>query len=200
MQDAVAAGRPRCLAVAVALSAAIWGAAVVPVRAVTAGPPATTDEALVRLCLAALVVAAAWAWLQVLAGVVDAWRGAAPGRGVIRRLAVAACGAALVGSLAGPAMAAPDGPTTPARVSDPLAGLPLPQRAEGGMHPATDRVVVQAGDTLWGVAAEDLGRRATPRAITERWHHLYAVNRAVIGPDPDLILPGQVLRLWKEQP
>jgi nucleoid-associated protein YgaU len=200
MHDAVAAGRPRCLAVAAALTAAIWGAAAVPVRAVIAGPPATTDEALVHLCLAALVVAAAWAWLQIVAGVADAWRGAAPGRGVLRRLAVAACGAALVGSLAGPAVAAPAGPTTHSRVSDPLAGLPLPERAEGGTHPAPGRVVVRTGDTLWGLAAEDLGRLATPRAITEHWHHLYAVNRAAIGPDPDLILPGQVLRLWKEQP
>jgi nucleoid-associated protein YgaU len=119
---------------------------------------------------------------------------------VLRHLAVAACGAALVGSLAGPAVAASDGATSQGQVSDPLAGLPLPERAEGPAQTATARVVVQAGDTLWGLAADDLGRGATGRAITERWHHIYAVNRAVIGPDPDLILPGQVLRLWKEQP
>ncbi len=200
MHDAAAASRPRCLAVAAALTATIWGAAAVPARAVTAAPPATTDEALVQLCLAALVVAAAWAWLQVVAGVADAWRGAAPGRGVIRHLAVAACGAALVGSLTGPAVAGPDGARSPGPGPHPLAGLPLPERAEGGARPAAARVVVQAGDTLWGLAAHDLGPRATGRAITERWHHIYAVNRAVIGPDPNLILPGQVLRLWKEQP
>jgi hypothetical protein len=200
MHDAALADRPRCLTVAAAMTAAIWGAAAVPVRAVTTGLPATTDEAVVHLCLTALVVAAAWAWVQVVAGVADAWRGAPPGRGVLRHLAVAACGAALVGSLAGPAVAASDGATSQGQVSDPLAGLPLPERAEGPAQTATARVVVQAGDTLWGLAADDLGRGATGRAITERWHHIYAVNRAVIGPDPDLILPGQVLRLWKEQP
>jgi nucleoid-associated protein YgaU len=195
MQGAVAASRPRCLAVATTLTAAIWGAAAVPARAVAAGPPATADEALVRLCLVALVGAAAWAWLQVLAGVTDAWRGTVPRPGAVRRLAVTACGAALAGSLAGPALASTDGP-----VPDPLAGLPLPDRAEGPAHPPAARVVVRPGDTLWGLAARDLGPRATDRAITQRWRRIYAVNRAVVGPDPDLIRPGQVLRLWKEQP
>ena len=36
--------------------------------------------------------------------------------------------------------------------------------------------------------------RATPRS-TRRWRQIYELNRAVIGPDPDLIQPAQRLRL-----
>ena len=188
-----AASRPRCLAVAAALTAALWGAAVLLARTVAAGPPATPDEALVRLCLAGLVVAAGWAWLQALAGVADAWRGTVPGPGVVRRLVLVACGAALAGTLAAPAHASDDGPRP-----ELLAGLPLPERAEGPAHPSRVHVVVRTGDTLWALAAHDLGPRAADRQITDRWHRIYATNRAVIGPDPDLILPGQVLTLTKE--
>jgi nucleoid-associated protein YgaU len=32
-------------------------------------------------------------------------------------------------------------------------------------------------------------------AIDRRWREIYAANRAVVGPDPDLIRPGERLRL-----
>ena len=35
--------------------------------------------------------------------------------------------------------------------------------------------------------------------MTARWQAVYRRNRLVIGPDPDLILPGQVLQLTKEK-
>ena len=57
------------------------------------------------------------------------------------------------------------------------------------------RVVVREGDSLWGLAARELGPGATDEAIAARWPDWYAVNRQVIGEDPDLILPGQVLRV-----
>ncbi|WP_306319390.1 MULTISPECIES: transglycosylase family protein [unclassified Streptomyces] len=64
------------------------------------------------------------------------------------------------------------------------------QKQRGSGH--TDRgavrrggYVVRGGDTLGGIAA----------AHGTSWQHLYATNRAVIGGDPDLILPGQRLRL-----
>jgi LysM domain len=47
--------------------------------------------------------------------------------------------------------------------------------------------VVQAGDTLSGIAAR--------LAVRGGWPALYAANRAVIGPDPGLIRPGIVLVL-----
>jgi nucleoid-associated protein YgaU len=55
-------------------------------------------------------------------------------------------------------------------------------------------VVVRPGDSLWSIAATELGPNATAEAIAERWPAWYAANRQLIGPDPDLLLPGQVLR------
>lgn len=57
------------------------------------------------------------------------------------------------------------------------------------------RVVVRAGDTLWAIAAAHLGPHATVRDVAEAWPRWYAANRDVIGPDPDLILPGQELQV-----
>ncbi len=194
--DVVAASRPRCLAVAIGLTAALWGAAAVLLRTLTAGQPATPDESLVQLCLGALALVAGWAWLQAMAGVADAWRGTpcVGGRGV-RRLALTACGMALASALTVPAHAGTDGADGP-RI-DPLSGLPLPERAEGPAHPR-HAVVVSPGDTLWALAEHNLPDPATDRQISAHWHAVYRRNRGVIGPDPDLIRPGQVLKLTKE--
>ncbi len=190
----VAASRPRCLAVAFGLTATLWGLAAILVRTLAARQPVSPDEALVRLCLGALVLAAGWAWLQAMAGVADAWRGTPcqMHRGV-RRLALVACGLALASAFAAPAHAT-DGPR-----SDPLSGLPLPERAEGPAHPRDRAVVVRPGDTLWALAEHDLPSSATDRQVSARWRAVYRRNRGVIGPDPDLIQPGQVLNLTKEQ-
>ena len=192
----MAASRPRCLAVAIGLTTTLWGVAAVLVRPLAARQPATPDEALVRLCLGALALVAGWAWLQAMAGVADAWRGTPNHvhRGV-RRLALAACGLALASALTAPAHADTDGPR-----SDPLSGLPLPERAEGPAHHRHHQVVVRPGDTLWALAEHDLPAPATDRQVSVRWHAVYRRNRGVIGPDPDLILPGQVLKLTKEHP
>ena len=198
--NVVAASRPRCLAVAIGLTVALWGAATVLLRTLTARQPASPDEALVRLCVGALALAAVWAWLQAMAGVADAWRGrpCAGHRGV-RRLALGACGIALASALASPAHADTHGPR-PDRPADPLSGLPLPERAEGRAHLPQHSVVVRPGDTLWALAEHDLPVPSTDRQVTARWHDVYRRNRGVIGPDPDLILPGQVLKFTKEQP
>src|SRR5207248_4813081 len=55
----------------------------------------------------------------------------------------------------------------------------------GRMAPARYRVV--PGDTLAGIAAA--------LAVRGGWPALYAANRHVIGPDPDVIRPGAVLRV-----
>ena len=55
------------------------------------------------------------------------------------------------------------------------------------------RTVVSAGDSLWALAAADLGPQATDTEIAAHWPRWYERNRAVIGNQPDLILPGQVL-------
>ncbi|MCU7823119.1 LysM peptidoglycan-binding domain-containing protein [Kitasatospora sp. DSM 101779] len=61
-----------------------------------------------------------------------------------------------------------------------LQAVPVPAL---GREPYT----VQAGDTLSGIAAA--------HELPGGWEQLYANNRQVVGADPDLILPGQQLRL-----
>ena len=64
--------------------------------------------------------------------------------------------------------------------------------------PAAGAHVVDRGDCLWHIAGDRL-LAATGRVpadgdvavATEAW---WQANAAVIGPDPDLLLPGQVLR------
>jgi hypothetical protein len=90
-----------------------------------------------------------------------------------------------------------DWPTAPA--GDAVPDWPGPPAATPDWPPAAqDQHVVVRGDCLWDVAAAWLQRRApgTPvsdaevqRAVQAWWQ----ANAAVIGPDPDLLLPGQVL-------
>ena len=54
-------------------------------------------------------------------------------------------------------------------------------------------VVVRRGDTLWDVVRAHLGRDATDAEVAAEWPRWHEANRAVIGADPDLLLPGQVL-------
>jgi hypothetical protein len=54
-------------------------------------------------------------------------------------------------------------------------------------HTQAGTYTVRAGDTLSGIAAQ--------LQIAGGWPALYELNRSVIGPDPNLILPGQVLQL-----
>ena len=63
--------------------------------------------------------------------------------------------------------------------------------AAGGVAGGPQRVTVRPGDTLWDLAADHLGSG-------DRWPAIYALNRAVIGADPDLIQPAQRLRLPAE--
>jgi hypothetical protein len=53
---------------------------------------------------------------------------------------------------------------------------------------------VRRGDSLWLIAERGLGHGASNSAIAAEWPRWYAANRAVIGDDPDLVLPGQQLR------
>lgn len=60
--------------------------------------------------------------------------------------------------------------------------------------PSPATVVVHRGETLWSIAARELGPEATDAQIDTAWHRWYAANRGVIGNDPDVILPGQQLQ------
>lgn len=82
--------------------------------------------------------------------------------------------------------ALPDRPSTAPALPD----WPAPPTA--GDH------VVLRGDCLWDIAAtrlaEQLGRTGSVPEIARATSAWWAANAAVIGPDPDVLLPGQVLR------
>lgn len=194
--------RGRCLLVAVAVTAAAavgtW--TLLPFLTAT---PTRVDGQLVRLCAVLLLGCGCWAWLACLAAVADAWRGAVGGdlHGVpasLRRLVLGACGVTLAVGLAAPASAA-----GPSSVDLTLAGLPLPDRATAAEPPTPAPAaplprgvhVVVPGDSLFSIAAATLPEDAPPEAVAVRWRAIHALNRAVIGADPDLIHPGQRLAL-----
>ena len=94
-------------------------------------------------------------------------------------------GASEVGSLL-------DAPSTTVQRS-PVQRSEDETQAEGGggdegEAAAGESYTVVSGDTLWGIARSHLGSG-------RRWREIYALNGDVIGPDPNLILPGQVLHL-----
>jgi hypothetical protein len=62
----------------------------------------------------------------------------------------------------------------------------------------TGQYVVVRGDCLWSIAADRLlrdgGGPPTAGQVASAVEAWWAANRAVIGPDPNRLLPGQVLR------
>jgi len=65
-----------------------------------------------------------------------------------------------------------------------------------GRHQPPDQqhvITVRRGDTLWDLAARRLGPGASDAEVAVEWPRWYAANREVVGPDPDLLLPGQQL-------
>jgi nucleoid-associated protein YgaU len=95
----------------------------------------------------------------------------------------------------------PDRPTHVGVPDRPTQGAPTryTDLRTGQLVGAASRVV-KPGESLWEIAAAELGATAGDgaagdRAVANRWPQWYAANRAVIGPDPDLILPGQALRI-----
>ncbi len=77
-----------------------------------------------------------------------------------------------------------------------LTGLPMPALPAAGITPPDHPVVVVRGDCLWQIAADRLPAAVTDARVAAAVDRWYTRNRAVIGPDPDLILPGTHL----EQP
>jgi murein DD-endopeptidase MepM/ murein hydrolase activator NlpD len=62
-----------------------------------------------------------------------------------------------------------------------------PQTTPQSRAGKAEMYTVVHGDTLSGIAEE--------HDVTGGWHRLYSANRATVGSDPDLILPGQRLSL-----
>ncbi|MFG2696205.1 transglycosylase family protein [Kitasatospora sp. NPDC048407] len=59
--------------------------------------------------------------------------------------------------------------------------------ADAPTQSGTGNYTVQEGDTLSGIAAA--------RNVSGGWEQLFRANRELIGADPDVIMPGQVLAL-----
>lgn len=90
------------------------------------------------------------------------------------------------------------------RTSEPGSTTPraLPPRAATGSGAPTPAplttVRVVPGDSLWAIAEAQLrsaGGTVDDAAVAARWQEIYAANAGRIGPDPDLVLPGQQLDL-----
>lgn len=79
---------------------------------------------------------------------------------------------------------------------DALDGLVLPDRPSGAWQHGSDQqaVVVRSGDSLWSITARSLPPPADVAAVARACARWYDANAAVIGPDPDLLLPGTRLR------
>lgn len=219
----VTAPTARCLLVWATVTGGLAGAAAwcgtdarAALSAATWHGPAAVEDVLVAVCAAAALACLGWLWLVATATTLQLLAGRDPGElrrrgGLTRRLVLGLCGAAAVAQLTQPALAADRGPVRPLEESPratssgrPLAGLSLPDRAtvRGGGAPAPrsagtpagGSVVVRPGDSLWS-----LSERAAPGSsdaeLDRLWRAAYAANHDVIGHDPDLIHPGQHLRL-----
>lgn len=83
---------------------------------------------------------------------------------------------------------------------EPLAGeLPVASTEKARTLPTTaSSHVVANGECLWRIARSHLDAHGLPSTgsdVGRMWRAIYAQNRDLIGDDPDLILPGQILTI-----
>jgi LysM repeat protein len=105
----------------------------------------------------------------------------------ITSLAQAITGAGAIGGGPGTPPPATDAGTTPPPAAPPTTPAETPPTttpAAPGKEPKT--YTVKQGDTLSKIAREH---------GIKKWQELYELNKDVIGPDPNKIKPGQVLKL-----
>ena len=108
----------------------------------------------------------------------------------------------------------PEAPSAPPTLSAEIPDIPLapqpteaagslqdrspffsPPRAEAGTYSYT----VQAGDTLWSIAAEQLGEGTDASTIYNYTLDIYEANKDALGQNAELLYAGQVLQI-PEQP
>ena len=174
------------------------------------------DSLLVAGGLWALALGSVWLTLVLASLTIEAWVGGAPkgpkAPAALRALVTVSAGlaissAALVtpGHAADPGSASTTG--TAATAPSGLEGLRLPERSIGA-PPAVERpradnragaVTVRPGDTLWRIARSALPRGSDNRALAAAVRAWHQTNRPVIGPDPDVLHPGQELNPPKEK-
>jgi hypothetical protein len=168
-----------------------WGALGLALTAATAIPGVLGGGArlLLHVVLPAGARRSAALVLGVGFGVVGPLLGTAAGLPVLPSASAAPAGSAVPDwPAATTTPAVPDWPARPtAAVPDWPAGSDVT-----GAH------VVVRGDCLWHIAAgrllDQLGRPASNGEVATAVQAWWTANADVIGPDPDLLLPGQVLR------
>lgn len=197
----------RCTALLLGAGAALTGTTHL-VHRTPSGPDFAA--ALTWLAGWVLVCCCGWAVVAALGLVVAAMRGpdllkvCCPRRW--RPIVLAAAGAAVAVGAVAPAQADPWRPPGLARpVDSPVPrsaarsvdGAPAPRLAQAGPA-ARGVVVVDPGDSLWRIVAarHPDADDATVAALVAA---AYRSNQAVIGDDPDLLRPGQQLRLPEER-
>ncbi|MDP9094695.1 MAG: LysM peptidoglycan-binding domain-containing protein [Actinomycetota bacterium] len=169
------------------------------------------DRAASTLAAAALWCVGVWLAVGIVATVMGGLPGV-PGRlattvstallpGAIRRVVASAAGIGVmlapIAAHARTAKPAPLPATLPAPAW-PLSVSPSGSEAEFVGNSATSSstaVRVNTGDSLWEIAADRLGPRASPADVARAWRRIYARNRHLIGQDPGSIKPGQTLQV-----
>lgn len=212
MNQASVAAAPRAVAL-LAASVTATGSLLLALRPLLLVPTVGFDQLLTAGAAWLLLACAAWAVLICLATVVEtltagrlratAWVCPAPAR----RALLTALGVVLASGTAGPGWAARAPTDVPVHADGSasvsaaeLAGavraarpLPVPDRQAGPTRRA--RVDVRAGDTLWRLAEQRLAPTAAAGEVARLVERMHRLNREVVGPDPDLIRPGQHLLL-----
>ncbi|MER7337237.1 LysM domain-containing protein [Streptomyces sp. NPDC000075] len=111
---------------------------------------------------------------------------AAATKAAAERMAASAPKSAMPPKTPMPPKAAHPAPAAPSDLSAAHKAVPVPPKPAPAAKKRT--YTVKPGDSLSAIARRELGNEA-------RWRELYALNRGVIGANPDLIHPGQVLTL-----
>lgn len=106
--------------------------------------------------------------------------------------------------------ATPDSPSAPLALSAEIPDIPLapqPTEAAGSLHDrspffsppraeaGTYSYTVQAGDTLWSIAAEQLGEGTDASIIYNYTLDIYEANKDALGQNAELLYEGQVLQI-----
>lgn len=107
-----------------------------------------------------------------------------------------------------------DSPSAPLTLSAEIPDIPLapqPTEAAGSLHDrspffsppraeaGTYSYTVQAGDTLWSIAAEQLGEGTDASTIYNYTLDIYEANKDALGQNAELLYEGQILQI-PEQP
>ena len=204
----VVVGRATAVLALLAVGWAVGAAALVSWGRELLAPAVTGDAADERLvdavagstAVAAALLVTTWFAASLAGAVVTATVEAAasrrlaqlPGRAplAVRRVAALLLGAGLT--------TVPATLWTPAALAGedaadrPVATTSLDRPAPGASAVA-DTVRVRPGDSLWRIAARHLGTDPPDAAVARAWPRWHRANRAEIGPDPGLVVPGQLL-------